>query len=245
MRRRRPRTPTPARPWPARQPAPPAADPARAGAGADDGGRYLVHLRHAAPRRQYRLRPLAVRLRAHHRQRHRHGRRERAADAAGRRGWRCSRPPRRPTCSTGCRWSGQGAFETVTGYDDLPLPAGALVNNQTALLRRHLSRRAGAHCRDGAAGLPARRAHPRDHPGGRDRRTPHSALIANVWRSALAARPGADRAVGPDPGGRRDLCAACRWQRVRDDVRARSPEDLTPLDVRAACRWRCARWWTR
>lgn len=121
-----------------------------------------------------------------------------------------------------------GRVETVTGYDDLPLPAGALVNNQT---RFYDATYRGEPVRIAAMARPVYRPDARIRVIIQVAETaePRSALIANVWRSALLRDVAlivlsALILVGGVTYVLRPL------QRVRDDVRARSPEDLTPLE---------------
>ena len=77
-----------------------------------------------------------------------------------------------------------GRVETVTGYDDLPLPAGTLVNNQT---RFYDATYRGEPVRIAAMARPVYRPDARIRVIIQVAETaePRSALIANVWRSAL------------------------------------------------------------
>lgn len=120
-----------------------------------------------------------------------------------------------------------GRVETVTGYDDLPLPRGPLVNNQT---RYYDATYRGEPVRIAAMARPVYRpdANLRVIIQVAETAEPRSTLIANVWRSALWRDVAlivlsAAILVGGVTYVLRPL------QRVRDDVRARRPEDLTPL----------------
>ncbi|WP_137927939.1 sensor histidine kinase [Cupriavidus sp. 2SB] len=121
-----------------------------------------------------------------------------------------------------------GRVETITGYDDLPLPKGTLVNNQPRFY--------DAVYRGDAVRIAAM-ARPVYRPDARMRviiqvaetAEPRAALIGNVWRSALL------RDVGLIALSALILIGGITYvlkplQRVRADVRARSPEDLTPLE---------------
>ncbi|CAG9173634.1 Adaptive-response sensory-kinase SasA [Cupriavidus laharis] len=121
-----------------------------------------------------------------------------------------------------------GTIETVTGYDDLPLPKGTLANNQPRFYDDDDYR--------GDAVRIAAMARPVYRPDARMRviiqvaetAEPRTALIGKVWRSALARDLllivlSAAILVGGVTYVLRPL------GRVRDDVEARSPEDLTPL----------------
>jgi two-component system, OmpR family, sensor histidine kinase TctE len=121
-----------------------------------------------------------------------------------------------------------GSIETVTGYDDLPLPKGALVNNVPRFYD------AVYH---GDAVRIATMARPIYRPDANMRviiqvaetAEPRAALIGNVWRSALL------RDIALIVLSAVILVGGITYvlkplQRVRDDVRARSPEDLAPLE---------------
>ncbi|RZT38433.1 sensor histidine kinase [Cupriavidus agavae] len=121
-----------------------------------------------------------------------------------------------------------GRIETLTGYDDLPLPKGALVSNETRFY--------DAAYRGDAVRIAAM-ARPVYRPDARMRviiqvaetAEPRAALIGSVWRSALL------RDVGLILLSALILVGGITYvlkplQRVRADVRARSPEDLTPLE---------------
>jgi two-component system sensor histidine kinase TctE len=121
-----------------------------------------------------------------------------------------------------------GKIETVTGYDDLPLPRDALANNQPRFYDDDDYR--------GEAVRIAAMARPVYRPDARMRviiqvaetAEPRTALIGKVWRSALARDLllivlSAAILVGSVTYVLRPL------GRVRDDVEARSPDDLTPL----------------
>ncbi|MEK7319595.1 MAG: sensor histidine kinase [Pseudomonadota bacterium] len=121
-----------------------------------------------------------------------------------------------------------GQIETVTGYDDLPLPAGALRNGQP---RFYDATYRGDRVRIAAMARPVYRpdAHMRVIIQVAETAEPRAALIGNVWRSALLRDialiiVSALILVGGITYVLRPL------QQVRDDVRARSPEDLTPLE---------------
>ncbi|SPR95872.1 sensor histidine kinase [Cupriavidus taiwanensis] len=120
-----------------------------------------------------------------------------------------------------------GEVETVTGYSDLPLPRGALVNNQP---RFYDAEYLGEAVRIAAMARPVYRPDARMRVIIQVAETaePRSALIGSVWRSALARDLllillSAAILVGGVTYVLRPLA------RVRDDVEARSPEDLTPL----------------
>lgn len=120
-----------------------------------------------------------------------------------------------------------GSVETITGYDDLPLPGSALVNNET---RFYDATYHGDPVRIAAMARPVYRpdAHLRVIIQVAETAEPRTALIERVWRSALARDVvlivlSALILVGGITYVLRPLA------RVRDDVRARSPEDLTPL----------------
>ena len=121
-----------------------------------------------------------------------------------------------------------GSTETVTGYDDLPLPRGPLVNNTP---RFYDAVYHGDAVRIAAMARPVYRpdAHMRVVIQVAETAEPRAALIGNVWRSALLRDLAlivlsAVILVGGITYVLKPL------QRVRDDVRARSPEDLTPLE---------------
>lgn len=123
-----------------------------------------------------------------------------------------------------------GAIETLTGYEALPLPAGA-----PASLANNAPRFYDAVYRDEPVRIAAL-ARPVYRPDARMRviiqvaesSEPRAALIATVWRSALARDvllilASAAILVGGITYVLRPLA------RVRDDVEARSPDDLAPL----------------
>lgn len=121
-----------------------------------------------------------------------------------------------------------GKIETVTGYDDLPLPSGALVSNQP---RFYDAVYHGDAVRIAAMARPVYRpdAHMRVIIQVAETAEPRAALIGNVWRSALL------RDIALIVLSAVILVGGITYvlkplQRVRDDVRARSPEDLTPLE---------------
>ncbi|NOV25936.1 sensor histidine kinase [Cupriavidus necator] len=120
-----------------------------------------------------------------------------------------------------------GQVDTVTGYSDLPLPRGPLVNNQP---RFYDAEYLGEAVRIAAMARPVYRPDARMRVIIQVAETaePRSALIGSVWRSALARDLllillSATILVGGITYVLRPLA------RVRDDVEARSPEDLTPL----------------
>ncbi|NUT15211.1 MAG: sensor histidine kinase [Cupriavidus sp.] len=120
-----------------------------------------------------------------------------------------------------------GQVETVTGYGDLPLPRGPLVNNQP---RFYDAEYLGEAVRIAAMARPVYRPDARMRVIIQVAETaePRSALIGSVWRSALARDLllillSAAILVGGVTYVLHPL------KRVRDDVEARSPEDLTPL----------------
>lgn len=120
-----------------------------------------------------------------------------------------------------------GQVETVTGYSALPLPRGPLVNNQP---RFYDAEYLGEAVRIAAMARPVYRPDARMRVIIQVAETaePRSALIGSVWRSALARDLllillSAAILVGGVTYVLRPLA------RVRDDVEARSPEDLTPL----------------
>ncbi|QET03192.1 sensor histidine kinase [Cupriavidus pauculus] len=120
-----------------------------------------------------------------------------------------------------------GVVETITGYDDLPLPAGTLVNNET---RFYDATYRDEPVRIAAMARPVYRpdAHLRVIIQVAETAEPRTMLIARVWRSALARDTvlivlSALILVGGITYVLRPLA------RVRDEVRARSPDDLTPL----------------
>ncbi len=120
-----------------------------------------------------------------------------------------------------------GKVETITGYDDLPLPAGDLVNNTP---RFYDTEYLGEAVRIGIMARPVYRPDARMRVIIQVAETaePRSALIATVWRSALARDLllillSAAILVGGVTYVLRPL------KRVRDDVEARSPDDLAPL----------------
>ncbi|MDF3837529.1 sensor histidine kinase [Cupriavidus basilensis] len=120
-----------------------------------------------------------------------------------------------------------GKIETVTGYDDLPLPKGEIASNQPRFYDA------------GYRGDPVRiavLAHPVYRPNAHMRvivqvaetAEPRFELIATVWRGALA------RDVLLILISASILVAGITYvlrplARVRDDVEARSADDLTPL----------------
>ncbi|MBY4946457.1 sensor histidine kinase N-terminal domain-containing protein [Cupriavidus respiraculi] len=123
-----------------------------------------------------------------------------------------------------------GVIETLTGYEALPLPAGA-----PATLANNAPRFYDAVYRDEPVRIAAL-ARPVYRPDARMRviiqvaesAEPRAALIATVWRSALARDvllilASAAILVGGITFVLRPLA------RVRDDVEARSPDDLAPL----------------
>lgn len=122
-----------------------------------------------------------------------------------------------------------GVIETVTGYDDLPLPRGTLVNNvpryDDAVYR-------DAPVRIAAMARPVYRpdAHMRVIIQVAESAEPRTALVGAVWRNTLARDAllivaSALILVGGVTFVLRPL------KRVRDDVEARPPDDLTPLAV--------------
>ncbi len=120
-----------------------------------------------------------------------------------------------------------GNIETVTGYDDLPLPAGVLASNQP---RFYDAEYRGDAVRIAVMARPVYRpdAHMRVIIQVAETAEPRAALIGTVWRSALARDlllilMSAAILVGGVTYVLRPLA------RVRDDVEARSPDDLTPL----------------
>lgn len=120
-----------------------------------------------------------------------------------------------------------GKIETVTGYDDLPLPKGELANNQP---RFYDADYRGDAVRIAALARPVYRpdAHMRVIIQVAETAEPRTALIGSVWRSALAR----DLLLILLSAG--ILVGGVTWVlrplgRVRDDVEARSPDDLTPL----------------
>ena len=120
----------------------------------------------------------------------------------------------------------EGRIETVTGYGDLRCRRAA-GQQPAALLRRPLQRRPGPHRRAGPSGLPSQRPSARGHPVA-ETAEPRRALIGTVWRGALARDlllipVSAAIVIGGVTFVLRPLA------RVRDDVEARSPDDLTPL----------------
>ena len=121
-----------------------------------------------------------------------------------------------------------GSIETVTGYDDLPLPAGALINNQP---RFYDAVYHGDPVRIAVMARPVYRpdAHMRVIIQVAETAEPRAALIGNVWRSALL------RDIALIALSALILVGGITYvlkplQRVRDDVRARPPDDLTPLE---------------
>ncbi|SDD12814.1 histidine kinase [Cupriavidus sp. YR651] len=121
-----------------------------------------------------------------------------------------------------------GSVETVTGYDDLPLPSGPLLNNQP---RFYDATYRGDPVRIAAMARPIYRPDARIRVIIQVAETaePRAALIGNVWRSALL------RDVALIVLSAAILVGGITYvlkplSRVRDDVRARSPEDLTPLE---------------
>jgi len=121
-----------------------------------------------------------------------------------------------------------GRIETVTGYDDLPLPREALVSNQPRFYDVDDYR--GDAVRIAALARPVYRpdAHMRVIIQVAETAEPRTALIGKVWRGALARDLllillSAAIVVGGVNYVLRPL------RRVRDDVEARSPDDLTPL----------------
>lgn len=120
-----------------------------------------------------------------------------------------------------------GRIETVTGYDDLPLPKGEIASNQPRFYDADYR------------GDPVRiavLAHPVYRPNAQMRvivqvaetAEPRFALIATVWRGALA------RDVLLILISAAILVAGITYvlrplARVRDDVQARSADDLAPL----------------
>ncbi|MGO4575416.1 sensor histidine kinase [Cupriavidus sp. 2TAF22] len=120
-----------------------------------------------------------------------------------------------------------GRIETVTGYDDLPLPAGALPSNQS---RFYDADYRGDPVRIAVLAHPVYRpnAHMRVIVQVAESAEPRLELIATVWRGALA------RDVLLILVSAAILVAGITYvlrplARVRDDVQARPAEDLTPL----------------
>lgn len=120
-----------------------------------------------------------------------------------------------------------GGVETVTGYDDLPLPKGTLVNN---VPRFYDAVYHGDPVRIAAMARPIYRpdANMRVIIQVAETAEPRAALIGNVWRSALL------RDIALIVLSAVILVGGITYvlkplQRVRDDVRARSPDDLAPL----------------
>lgn len=120
-----------------------------------------------------------------------------------------------------------GDIETVTGYDDLPLPKGALLNNVPRFTDAVYH---GDPVRVATMARPIYRpdANMRVIIQVAETAEPRAALIGNVWRSALL------RDIALIVLSAVILIGGITYvlkplQRVRDDVRARSPDDLTPL----------------
>ncbi|MBO4122131.1 sensor histidine kinase [Cupriavidus gilardii] len=120
-----------------------------------------------------------------------------------------------------------GAIETVTGYDDLPLPRGTLANN---VPRYYDAVYRDAPVRIAAMARPVYRpdAHMRVIIQVAESAEPRAALVGAVWRNTLARDAllivaSALILVGGITFVLRPL------KRVRDDVEARPPDDLTPL----------------
>lgn len=123
----------------------------------------------------------------------------------------------------------EGAIETVTGYDDLPLPRGTLANN---VPRYYDAVYRDAPVRIAAMARPVYRpdAHMRVIIQVAESAEPRAALVGAVWRNTLARDAllivaSALILVGGVTFVLRPL------KRVRDDVEARTPDDLTPLAV--------------
>lgn len=121
----------------------------------------------------------------------------------------------------------EGRVETVTGYDDLPMPAGPLASNTP---RYYDAVYRGEAVRVAAMARPVYRpdAHRRVIIQVAETAEPRAALVARVWRNALARdvlliAASALILIGGVTYVLRPLA------RVRDDVEARSPDDLTPL----------------
>ncbi|MFJ5383357.1 sensor histidine kinase, partial [Cupriavidus sp. CER94] len=120
-----------------------------------------------------------------------------------------------------------GGIETVTGYDDLPLPKGPLANN---VPRFNDAIYHGDPVRVATMARPIYRpdANMRVIIQVAETAEPRAALIGNVWRSALL------RDIALIVLSAVILVGGITYvlkplQRVRDDVRARSPDDLAPL----------------
>ncbi|MBB1635060.1 sensor histidine kinase [Cupriavidus sp. UME77] len=120
-----------------------------------------------------------------------------------------------------------GKIETVTGYDDLPLPKGEIASNQP---RFYDADYRGDPVRIAVLAHPVYRpnAHMRVIVQVAETAEPRFALIATVWRGALAR----DVLLILISAG--ILVAGITYvlrplARVRDDVQARSADDLTPL----------------
>ncbi|MCT9117031.1 sensor histidine kinase [Cupriavidus gilardii] len=123
----------------------------------------------------------------------------------------------------------EGDIETVTGYDDLPLPRGTLSNN---VPRYYDAVYRDAPVRIAAMARPVYRpdAHMRVIIQVAESAEPRAALVGAVWRNTLARDAllivaSALILVGGVTFVLRPL------KRVRDDVEARPPDDLTPLAV--------------
>ncbi|WP_456282067.1 sensor histidine kinase [Cupriavidus sp. JZ107] len=123
----------------------------------------------------------------------------------------------------------EGDVETVTGYDDLPLPRGTLANN---VPRYYDAVYRDAPVRIAAMARPVYRpdAHMRVIIQVAESAEPRAALVGAVWRNTLARDAllivaSALILVGGVTFVLRPL------KRVRDDVEARPPDDLTPLAV--------------
>jgi len=119
--------------------------------------------------------------------------------------------------------------ETVTGYGDLPLPRGELLSNVT---RFYDASYRGEAVRVAALARPVYRpdAHMRVIIQVAETAEPRAALIALVWRSSLA------RDLLLILVSSAILVGGVTWvlrplARIRDDVEARSPDDLTPLTL--------------
>lgn len=120
-----------------------------------------------------------------------------------------------------------GTLETVTGYGDLPLPAGTLANNAP---RFYDAVYRGEAVRIAAMARPVYRPDARMRVIIQVAETaePRAALVAQVWRNALA------RDVLLIVASALILVGGVTYvlkplARVRDDVEARSPDDLAPL----------------
>nr|WP_255581800.1 sensor histidine kinase [Cupriavidus sp. AU9028] len=125
-----------------------------------------------------------------------------------------------------------GSVETVTGYEDLPLPTGGAAGLTSNAPRYYDASYRGEAVRIAALARPVYRpdAQMRVIIQVAESAEPRAALVAAVWRNTLARDALLIVASAAILVGGISLVLA-PLARVRDEVEARPADDLTPLDT--------------